>query len=47
MDSATSLLRNKFDSELPPLLSGHDATGIQAECRKAIDEVLGILHSGQ
>ena len=40
------LLRNKFELELPPILSGLDATGIQEECRKAIDEVLGILHSG-
>ena len=44
---ATALLRNKFESELPPILSGHDATGIQEECRKAIDEVLTILHEGR
>jgi len=43
---AVALLRNKFESELPPILSGLDATGIQDECRKAIDEVLGILHEG-
>ena len=43
---AKDLLRNKFENELPPVLSGLDATGIQEECRKAIDEVLGILHSG-
>ena len=43
---AKELLRNKFENELPPVLSGLDATGIQEECRKAIDEVLGILHSG-
>ena len=43
---ATALLRNKFESELPPILSGLDATGIQEECRKAIDEVLDILHEG-
>ena len=43
---ATALLRNKFESELPPILSGLDATGIQEECRKAIDEVLTILHEG-
>ena len=43
---ATSLLRNKFVSELPPILSGLDATGIQQEFRKAIDEVLTILHQG-
>ena len=43
---ATSLLRRKFENELPPILSGLDATGIQEECRKAIDEVLSILHQG-
>jgi len=43
---AVSLLRNKFESELPPILSGLDAAGIQEESRKAIDEVLGILHAG-
>ena len=41
---ATSILRAKFESELPPILSGLDATGIQRECRKAIDEVLRCLH---
>ena len=41
---ATSVLRAKFESELPPVLSGLDATGIQQECRKAIDEVLRVLH---
>lgn len=43
---ATSILRAKFESELPPVLSGLDATGIQRECRKAIDEVLKVLHEG-
>ena len=42
----TSLLRNKFENELPPILSGLDATGIQVECRKAIDEVLTLLNQG-
>ena len=41
---ATSILRAKFENELPPVLSGLDATGIQRECRKAIDEVLRCLH---
>ena len=41
---ATSILRAKFESELPPVLSGLDATGIQKECRRAIDEVLQVLH---
>ena len=42
----TALLRRKFENELPPILSGLDATGIQEECRKAIDEVLAVLHAG-
>jgi hypothetical protein len=42
----TALLRNKFENELPPILSGLDATGIQEECRRAIDEVLTLLHQG-
>ncbi len=41
---ATSILRAKFENELPPILSGLDSTGIQRECRKAIDEVLRCLH---
>ncbi len=40
---ATSILRAKFENELPPILSGLDATGIQRECRQAIDEVLRSL----
>ena len=43
---AVNLLRNKFECELPPILSGLDAVGIQDECRKAIDEVMSILHAG-
>jgi hypothetical protein len=43
---ATALLRAKFENELPPILSGLDATGIQEECRKALDEVLALLHAG-
>jgi hypothetical protein len=43
---ATSILRAKFENELPPVLSGLDATGIQRECRRAIDEVLLCLHEG-
>jgi hypothetical protein len=41
---ATAILRAKFENELPPVLSGLDATGIQEECRRAIDEVLRVLH---
>ena len=44
---ATSMLRKKFEQELPPILSGLDATGIQEEARHAIDEVLTILHQGE
>jgi hypothetical protein len=44
---ATSMLRKKFEQELPPILSGLDATGIQEEARRAIDEVLTILHEGE
>lgn len=43
---ATAILRAKFENELPPVLSGLDATGIQRECRRAIDEVLRCLHEG-
>jgi hypothetical protein len=41
------MLRKKFEQELPPILSGLDATGIQEESRRAIDEVLSILHQGE
>ena len=44
---ATSMLRKKFEQELPPILSGLDATAIQEEARHAIDEVLTILHQGE
>ena len=44
---ATSMLRKKFEQELPPILSGLDATGIQDEARRAMDEVLTILHQGE
>lgn len=44
---ATAILRKKFEQELPPILSGLDATGIQEEARRAIDEVLTMLHVGE
>jgi hypothetical protein len=44
---AAAMLRKKFEQELPPILSGLDATGIQEEARRAIDEVLTILHQGE
>ena len=43
---AVALLRNKFEMELPPILSGLDAAAIQDECQKALDEVFQILHEG-
>lgn len=43
---AVALLRAKFESELPPVLSGLDAIGIQQECAAAIDEVCESLHGG-
>ena len=47
VEGAAILFRNKFESELPAILSGLDATGIQEECRRAIDEVLTMLHEGR
>jgi hypothetical protein len=44
--SAAILFRSKLEQELPPILSGLDASGVQAECRRAIDEVLTMLHLG-
>lgn len=43
---AVALLRAKFESELPPVISGLDAVGIQRECAAAIDEVCETLHGG-
>ena len=40
---AKDLLRHKFELELPPVLSGLDAVGIQVECGKALHEVFTIL----
>ena len=47
VESATILFRSKLEQALPPVLSGFDAMGIQAECRRAIDEVLTMLHEGR
>lgn len=41
---AVALLRAKFESELPPVLSGLDAVDIQTECAAAIDEVCRTLN---
>ena len=43
---AIALMRAKFESELPPILSGLDAYGIQRELSAAIDEVCNTLHNG-
>jgi hypothetical protein len=40
------LFRSKFEVELPPILSGLDAVGIQEECQRALDEVFRMLHEG-
>ena len=42
---ATAMLRKKFEQELPPVLTGLSAIEIQDENRRAIDEVLTMLHS--
>ena len=42
---AKDMFRHKFEMELPPVLSGLDATAIQAECAKALDEVFTLLHT--
>jgi len=43
---AIALMRAKFESELPPILSGLDAIGIQRELSAAIDEICTTLHNG-
>lgn len=43
---AISLLRAKFENELPPIMSGMDAQGIREEAANAIDEVCRLLHEG-
>lgn len=42
---AIALMRAKFESELPPILSGLDAYAIQRELSAAIDEVCTTLHN--
>lgn len=44
---AISLMRAKFENELPPVLSGLDAQGIREENCKAIDEICRLLHDGE
>ena len=42
---AVGVMRSKFEQELPPILSGLDATGIQAELARVVDEVVGIIQA--
>lgn len=44
---AISLMRAKFENELPPIMSGLDAQGIRDEASRAIDEICSILHTGE
>ncbi|MDP0498691.1 MAG: hypothetical protein Q7P63_01205 [Verrucomicrobiota bacterium JB022] len=44
VNKAIALLRQKFESELPPVLSGMDAVAIRQECARAIDEVCETLN---
>ena len=44
---AISLMRAKFENELPPIMSGLDAQGIREEASRAIDEICSILHTGE
>ena len=43
---ARNLLIQKFAMELPPILSGLVAIGIQKECQRALLEVYTTLHQG-
>lgn len=43
---AISLMRNKFENELPPIQAGADAITIRHENARAIDEICELLHFG-
>jgi hypothetical protein len=43
---AVSLLRKRLENELPPILSGLDATAIRKELSAAVDEFAAIMHGG-
>ncbi len=45
ISKATAMLRKKFEQELPPVLTGLSSIEIQDENRRAIDEVLTMLHN--
>lgn len=43
---ASSLMRNKLENELPPVIAGMDAADIRKEMMTVIDEICQILHNG-
>lgn len=43
---AVALLRKRLENELPPILSGLDATAIRKELSGAVDEFAALMHEG-
>ncbi|MBE2180202.1 MAG: hypothetical protein IAE97_06995 [Chthoniobacterales bacterium] len=43
---AVALLRKRLENELPPILSGLDATAIRKELSGAVDEFASLMHDG-
>lgn len=43
---AVALLRKRLENELPPILSGLDATAIRRELSGAVDEFASLMHDG-
>lgn len=43
---AVALLRKRLENELPPILSGLDATAIRKELSAAVDEFASLMHEG-
>lgn len=43
---ANSLLRNKLENELPPLLVGRDAVDMRKYMARVVDEYIAIMNSG-
>lgn len=43
---AVALLRKRLENELPPILSGLDATAIRKELSAAVDEFASLMHDG-
>ena len=44
---AVSLLRKRLEQEIPPILSGLDASAIRKELSIAVDEFAAIIHDGE